>query len=127
MGAEKGPIDDLTPLVRGGRHGLDPERIQHAARNARAKLGLLAISVFADTDRDLEALCRDKRALRVYGTLWVTTGGRLRTAGFALVQTGRDPAHHSLILSDLEAPTLMQLRRFDPRPNPRPASEGKRL
>lgn len=121
-------LDDLVPLIRGGRRSLEPERVRSAACNAESILGLLAISVFADTDRELAALCRAHRALRVYGSLWVTTAERIRAAGFALQQTGRDPAHHSLILSDLEPSTLERLRGcFVLRPNPLPAVERRRL
>lgn len=128
MSTETTPIDDLTQLVRGGQRSLEPERIRSTARNAHAKLGFLAISVFADTDRDLEALCRAKRALRIYGTLWVTTVGRARASGFTMVQTGRDPRHHSLVLNDLEASTLQRLRGcFTQQPNPLPAAERRRL
>lgn len=121
-------LSDLTLLVRGGQRGLNADRLRKAAQNADAKLGLLAVSAFADFDRDLEALCRAKRALRVYGSLWVSTAGRLRAAGFAIEQTGRDHAHHSIVLPDLVPSTLGRLRAcFTVRSNPLPVTERRKL
>lgn len=63
--------------------------------------------------------CRISPRLRRYRQIRLSTFGRLRSAGFALVATF-DPPHFTIALSDLSELTLARLARCfdDPIPNP---------
>jgi hypothetical protein len=103
------PLPDTAMVLRGGRDSVDKLR-RHALLTARAwsldGAPLFGISVFAVVDQPLEALLRERFAS--FRTMHVTTVGRLRGAGFALLPTGLRP-HFTIRLSASGEAELRQL------------------
>ncbi len=109
--------DGATVLVRGGEMHVDV--IRRAARQALQESGVYGVSVFLALDEDVSALCRSVPDLARYGRIRTATVEALRSAGFALLPTGRRP-HFTVVLPDVEDSTLGRLDRCfgPPRPNP---------
>lgn len=95
------PPDDDVALVRGGLHSLDPDRVWEACLDSMTDAGVFGVSVFAALDGDVTGLCETVPRLRSPGTIWVTTAGNVRSAGFRLVPTDAAP-HFDVVLSDIE-------------------------
>lgn len=64
--------------------------------------------MFLDLDGDLRALCAREPYLSRYGKVRLSTVGRLRTSGFALVPTLERP-HYDVVLPDVDEVTLDRL------------------
>lgn len=81
--------------------------------------GILGISVEAAMDLAVADACRASRRLARYRQIRLSTFGRLRAGGFALVATF-DAPHYTIALSDVSELTIARLARcFDePIPNP---------
>lgn len=97
--------------------------VEEAATRCFEGYGVLGISVEAAMGVSVLEACRTSQRLARYRQLRLSTSGRLRAAGFALVATF-DAPHYTLTLPDLSEITLARLERaFDhPIPNPgRPA------
>ena len=76
--------------------------------------------MFLALDDAVEELCRSIEDLGRYGKVRLTTVGRVRFLGFALLPTLEAP-HFDVLLPDLEPGTLDRLELgFDP-PVPNPA------
>lgn len=85
------PPADGVPLVRGGLHSLDPDRVREACRDSMTDAGVYGVSVFAALDGDVAALCETVPRLRSPGTIWVALAGDVRSAGFTLLPTDGAP------------------------------------
>ena len=81
--------------------------------------GILGISVEAAIGRSVADACRTSPRLGRYRQVRLSTFGRLRSAGFALIATF-DAPHYTIALSDVSELTLARLIRCfdDPIPNP---------
>lgn len=114
---EEPPADDV-PLVRGGLHSLDLDRVREACLDSMVDAGVFGVSVFAALDGDVAGLCETVPRLRSPGTIWVATTGDARSAGFVLVPTDAAP-HFDVVLPDLETGTIEALIAcFRSVPNP---------
>lgn len=93
--------------------------IEKAAERCFEGYGAYGISVEAAINISVADLCRTSRALARFRHVRLSTFGRLRTSGFALVATFANP-HFTLTLPDLSKLTLARLERCfdDPIPNP---------
>jgi hypothetical protein len=90
------------------------------ASDAHDEYGMFSISVFLALDATVEDLCAEERHLARYGQVRLSTVGRLKARGFALLPTLARP-HYDVVLPDIEEPTLERLDTcFEPAiPNPK--------
>jgi len=98
---------------------LSERSIEEAASRCLEGYGILGISVEAAMDLPVVEACRTSPRLGRYRQIRLSTFGRLRSAGFALIATF-DAPHYTIALSDLSELTLARLARCfdDPIPNP---------
>ena len=89
---------------RRGRPRRRDERRHGAPHGDRPfdEFGIYTVSVFLALDATVDELCRDRPELQRYGKVRLTTAGRLRSLGFALVPTFDRP-HYDVVLPDLDA------------------------
>jgi hypothetical protein len=81
--------------------------------------GLHGISVEGAIDETVLEACRRSERLANYRQVRLSTFGRLRVAGFALLATF-DAPHFTIVLPDVAEMTIIRLDRCfdDPIPNP---------
>lgn len=112
------PPDDVVLVVRGGE--MHSTYVRETARDSFFESGFYSISVFLALDVPVEELCAMEPYVARYGKVRLTTVGRLRHAGFALLPT-LDRPHYDVVLPDISDATLDRLEEsFDP-PIPNPA------
>jgi hypothetical protein len=111
------PPDDVVVVIRAGV--LSEESIEDAANRCLEGYGVLGISVEGAMDLSVSEACRTSPRLGRYRQIRLSSFGRLRAAGFAVIATF-DAPHYTIALSDLSELTLARLIRcFDePIPNP---------
>ena len=114
---EELPPDDVVVVVRGGE--MNSDFVRRTATRSYEEVGVFTVSVFLAIEGSVEDLCRSVDDLERYGKVRLSTVGRLRALGFALLPTLAAP-HFDVLLPDLEAATLDRLELgFDsPVPNP---------
>lgn len=116
------PPDDAAIVLRAG--GMSPDSVVRAAERTFAIYAVYGISVEGVIGRSVLDACRASERIVGYRQIRLSTFGRLRAAGFALLATFDHP-HFTLVLADLSEVTIARLGRCfdDPIPNPgRPAS-----
>lgn len=91
--------DDIIVVVRGGE--LHRELLAEDAMRAHSVYGIYAISVFAADGVAVDELVQTPPLVR-FETLTLMSVGSIRSAGLALVPSGRNPLHHSIDLTDLD-------------------------
>jgi hypothetical protein len=97
-----------------------PGFTRRTATRSYEEVGVFTVSVFLTLEDAVEELCRSVDDLERYGKVRLSTVGRLRSLGFALLPT-LDAPHFDVLLPDLEPGTLDRLELgFDP-PVPNPA------
>ncbi len=111
------PPDDVVVVVRGGE--MNSDYVREAARDSFLESGLYGISVFLAIDAPVEELCVMEPYIARYGKVRLTTVGRLREAGFALLPT-LDRPHYDVVLPDTSDTTLDRLEASFDRPIPNP-------
>ena len=111
------PPEDVVVVVRGGE--MNGDHVRRTATDAHDEYGIYAVSVFLAVDVSVDRLCRERPELQRYGKVRLSTVGRLRSLGFALIPT-LDRPHFDIVLPDLDGATLDRLEvGFDlPIPNP---------
>ena len=116
------PPDDATIVLRAGV--MSVENVRRAAERTFAVYAVYGISVEGVIDTTVQEACRSER-IAGYRRIRLSTFGRVRGAGFALLATFDHP-HFTLVLADLSELTLARLDRcFDaPIPNPGRGPEG---
>lgn len=116
------PPDDATIVLRAGV--MDAANAVRSAERTFALYALYGISVEGVLDTTVQEACRGER-LVTYRRVRLSTFGRVRAAGFALVATFDRP-HFTLVRADLSELTLARLHRCfdDPIPNPGRRDEG---
>ncbi len=116
------PPDDATIVLRAGV--LTVENARRASERTFALYAVYGISVEGVIDTTVLAACRSDRVAG-YRRVRLSTFGRLREAGFAVLATFDHP-HFTLVLPDLSELTFARLdRSFDaPIPNPGRRPEG---
>lgn len=110
------PPDDATVVVRAGV--LTAANARRSAERAFALYLVYGLSVEGAIGTTVADACSGDR-ISSYGHVRLSTFGRLREAGFALLATFAHP-HFTLVLPDVSELTLARLNRcFDaPIPNP---------
>jgi hypothetical protein len=98
--------DDAVVVVRGGE--MNSDHVRRTATDAHDEFGLYTVSVFLVLDSSVEELCRDLPELQRYGKVRLSTVGRLRSLGFALLATFDRP-HFDVVLPDITDTTLDRL------------------
>lgn len=116
------PPDDATIVLRAGVMSAD--NVTRAAERTFALYAVYGISVEGVIDTTVQEACRGDRVAS-YRQVRLSTFGRVREAGFALLASFDHP-HFTLVLADLSEVTLARLDRcFDePIPNPGRPPEG---
>lgn len=116
------PPDDATIVLRAGV--MTVENARRAAERTFVLYAVYGISVEGVIDTTVQEACRTER-IAGYRRVRLSTFGRLREAGFAVLATFDHP-HFTLVLADLSELTLARLDRcFDvPIPNPGRRPEG---
>lgn len=116
------PPDDAAIVVRAGV--MSVQSVRRTAERTFALYAVYGVSVEGVIDTSVQAACRSERIVG-YRQVRLSTFGRLREAGFALLATFDHP-HFTLVLADLSELTLARLDRcFDPPiPNPGRGPEG---
>ena len=106
------PPDDTVVVIRGGE--MENVFVRRSAERNHEEFGFFGISVFAAEDRTVEDLCAHLPQLARYRRVRLSTAGRLRACGFALVATMARP-HVDVVLPDASDATLERLDGcFDP-------------
>jgi len=116
------PPDDAAVVLRAGVMSTD--NATRAAERTFALYAVYGISVEGVIDATVQEACRGNRVAS-YCRVRLSTFGRVRAAGFALLATF-DHQHFTVVLADLSELTLARLDRcFDePIPNPSRPPEG---
>jgi hypothetical protein len=112
------PPDDAIVVVRAGV--MAPDRIAATASDAFEDFGMYAVSVEVAINKSAAELCRTSPRIGArYGKVRLSTFGRLRASGFAVLPTFEHP-HFDIVLADVSDVTVARLDRcFDePIPNP---------
>ena len=113
------PPDDAVAVVRGGE--MNSAFVRVSAQDAFDDFGVFTISVSLTIDGSVDELCSTDKRISRYGKVRLSTAGRLRGLGFALLPT-LDRPHYDVVLPDLDDETLGRLELgFDP-PMPRPGA-----
>ena len=110
------PPDDTTVVLR--TELMTADNVTRAAERTFAIYAIHGISVEGVMETTVQEACRGER-IASYRRVRLSTFGRVREAGFALLATFDHP-HFTLVLPDLSELTLVRLDRcFDePIPNP---------
>ncbi|MCU1497704.1 MAG: hypothetical protein JWM47_1657 [Acidimicrobiales bacterium] len=110
------PPDDAGVVLRAGV--MDGEDVVRAAERTFSLYGVYGISAEGVLDGTVQEACRSDRIIR-YRQVRLSTFGRLRSSGFALLATFDRP-HFTLVLADVSELTIARLGKcFDqPIPNP---------
>lgn len=97
---------------------MNVENVTRAAERTFALYAVYGVSVEGVINRTVQDACRGER-IASYRRIRLSTFGRIRKAGFALLATFDHP-HFTLVLPDLSELTVARLDRcFDePIPNP---------
>ena len=103
--------DDDIVVVRGG--DLDPAALRADAERYHSIYGDFGLSVFAAREVAVDELAQQAPLVR-FEVLTLVRVGVLRTAGFRLEPTGRNPRHFTVAFDDLEA-GIAELRRCEHR------------
>ena len=120
---EELPPADASVVIRAGV--MARSSIEEAASRTRERYGVLGISVEGAIDIGVAEACRTSRRLQQHGMIRLSTFGRVRGAGFALLATFDHP-HFTLLLPDLSEITLARIDRCFDDPIPNPAHGGRR-
>jgi hypothetical protein len=105
--------DETVVVVRGGE--MNGDTVRRTAADAFDEFGIYTVSVFLTLDATVDEICRERPELQRYGKVRLTTAGRLRSLGFALVPT-LDRPHYDVVLPDLANATLDRLELGFDRP-----------
>jgi len=92
--------DDDIVVVRGG--DLDPASLRADAERYHSIYGDFGLSVFAARDVAIDELAQQAPLVR-FEVLTLVRVGVLRSAGFRLEPTGRNPRHFTVAFDDLDA------------------------
>ena len=95
------------------------EGVRRSAQRTFDAYAVFGISVEAVIDQTVLDACRDSERIATYRQIRLSSFGRLRTAGFALLASFDHP-HFTVVLPDLSEVTLARLSTCfdDPIPNP---------
>jgi len=98
---------------------MSADNVRRSADRTFALYAVYGISVEGVIDGTVQEVCRSSERIAGYRQIRLSTFGRLRSAGFALLATFDHP-HFTLVLADLSELTLARLGKcFDePIPNP---------
>ena len=116
------PPDDAAIVIRAGV--MTAENVRRVAERSFALYAVFGISVEGVLDTTVQHACQGERIVG-YRRVRLSSFGRLRAAGFAVLATFDHP-HFMVVLADLSELTLARFDRcFDePIPNPGRPSEG---
>jgi hypothetical protein len=102
---------------------LSPQGVERAATRSLRLFGVLGISVEGAIGVSVLEACRTSERLQRYGHVQLSSFGRLRHSGFALLATFEHP-HFTVVLPELSDLTLARLLRCFDAPVANPARSG---
>lgn len=116
------PPDDAAVVLRGGM--LAADGVRRSAERTFDAYAIYGLSVEGVIDRTVLDACRGERVAG-YRQIRLSTFGRLRGAGFALLASFDHP-HFTVVLPDLSELTVARLGSCfdDPIPNPAGSPPG---
>lgn len=118
-------LPDAALVVRGGKVKA-VGNVQSSARTNLREEGLLAVSVFASTELDVEGVVDAARSHGRYlphGSIHASTARKVRDAGAELVYTPPPPGHYSLVFpEDSNSAYTAVMDAFD---GPVPTPQGR--
>jgi hypothetical protein len=111
------PPNDAAVVIRGGV--LSASGVERAATRSLRLFGVLGISAEGAIGISVREACRSSERLVRYRHVQLSSFGRMRAGGFALLATFDHP-HFTIVVPDLSDLTLARLLRCfdDPVPNP---------
>lgn len=114
------PPDDAFVVIRGGilEERTDEDLADKAQENFDDH-GFWGLSVLVAMPADVGRICETDPRVRRYGRMNLSTVGRLREAGFPLLDTG-DAPHFDVVLADISTNTLDRFRSCFGRAQERP-------
>lgn len=112
----------MTVVIRAGV--MSPDNVRRSAERTFDLYAVHGISVEAVIDITVQEACAGDR-LAAYRRVRLSTFGRVRSAGFAVLATFGQP-HFTLVLPDLSELTLARLDRAFDEPIPNPGTPGQR-
>lgn len=115
------PPDDTVVVVRGGE--MNSAHVRASAQDSFDDFGVFTISVSLAPDLTVGELCMSDRRISRDGKVRLSTVGRLRSEGFALLPTLARP-HYDVVLADLSDNTLDRLESVFDAPILRPHGAG---
>lgn len=117
------PPDDACVVLRAGV--MAPDVLRRSAERTFDVFAVYGISVEGVIGQTVLAACRTSEGLAAYRQIRLSSFGRLRGAGFAVLATFDHP-HFTVALPDLSEFTVARLDRCfdDPIPNPASAPPG---
>lgn len=116
---EQPPDGDLVVIRSGVLEKRSDEQLYDAADQNWRLHGFWGLSVLVVSSGGLHQICTTDWRVADYGKVSLSTVGRIRRAGFPLLDTG-DAPHFDIVLPDVRGETFHRLRRaFDAaQPNP---------
>ncbi|MCB1259054.1 MAG: hypothetical protein KDB33_01450, partial [Acidimicrobiales bacterium] len=117
------PPDDATVVLRAGV--MAAATIRRSAERTFDAYAVYGISVEGVIDETVLDACRHSERIANYRQIRLSTFGRVRNAGFALLATFEHP-HFTIVLPDLSELTVARLGNCfdDPIPNPAASPPG---
>lgn len=114
------PPDDATVVLRAGL--MQTSNIRRSAERTFAVYAIYGLSAEAVIDRTVREACTSSDRIAGYRRIRLSTFGRLRSAGFALLATFEAP-HFTVVLADVSELTVARLERCFDSPIPNPGRE----
>lgn len=115
------PADESTVVVRAGV--MSSETARAGALRAFRAYGVYGLSVEAVIGKSVLEACRTSERLGRHGRIRLSTFGRVRAGGFALLATFAHP-HFTLVLPDLSEMTIARLAKCFDSPIANPGRAG---
>lgn len=112
------PPDDATVVLRAGVMAADS--VRRSAQRTYDAYAVYGLSVEGVIDRTVLEACRRSERLTSYRRVRLSTFGRIRDAGFALLASFDHP-HFTVVLPDLSELTVARLDSCFDEPVPNPA------
>lgn len=117
------PPDDATVVLRAGLMTVD--NVNRSAQRTFDTYAVYGLSVEGVIDQSVLDACRTSARIASYRQIRLSTFGRLRAAGFALLATFDRP-HFTIVLPDLSELTVARLSSCFDAPIPNPARPPER-
>lgn len=117
------PPNDAVVVLRAGV--MSPGNVRQSAERTFDSYAVYGISVEGVLDGSVLEACRKSHRIAAYRNIRLSTFGRLRSAGFALLASFERP-HFTIVLADVSEVTVARLCRCFDGPIPNPGRRSQR-